>query len=230
MKNFSTLEKRLNYKFKNKRFLIEALTHRSFNKPYNNERFEFVGDSILSFTMATYLYNKFPHLNEGSLSKLRSSLVSQSGLFVIAEYFSLGEYLLMSDAEEKNLGREKKSLLANCVESIIAAMYFDSNADIRVVRKFIINTYETIFPNISLETLFRDYKTILQELTQSLYNVLPEYRVIATSGPDHEKLFTIGLYINDKLYVTSTGKSKKSAEQNAAELAIQMFEEDENEK
>ncbi len=229
MKNLSILENKLQYKFRNKKLLIEALTHRSFNKPYNNERFEFVGDSILSYTMATYLFHKFPNLNEGSLSKLRSSLVSQSGLYKIAEYFELGEYLLISEAEEKNLGRKKRSLLSNCVESIIASIYFDSNQDIKMPRKFIIQTYETVFPHISLETLFRDYKTILQEMTQSIFGVVPEYKVLETSGPDHEKLFTIGLYINERLYVTSSGRSKKSAEQNSAELAIRILEDTETE-
>jgi ribonuclease-3 len=228
MKNLNLLEQRINYRFANRKLLIEALTHRSYNKPYNNERLEFVGDSILNFTIATYLFRQFPELNEGSLSKLRSSLVSQSGLYKVAEHFSLGDFLLMSDAEERNRGRIKKSLLSNSVEAIIAAIYFDSNCDLTFAQKFIIDVYEIIFPKISLEILFRDHKTTLQEITQSLFGIVPEYRVISTSGPDHEKLFEIGVYINDKLYAKSIGKSKKSAEQSSAELTIQILEESED--
>jgi len=224
MKNFVSLEKRINYQFKNKRLLKEALTHRSYNKPYNNERLEFIGDSILNFTIASYLFKKFPDLNEGSLSKLRASLVSQGGLYKIAEHFSLGEYILISEAEERNRGRLKKSLLSNSVEALIAAIYLDSDEDIKLVQKFIIDVYNITFPTINLDTIFKDFKTTLQEITQSEFGVIPEYRVISTSGPDHDKVFEIGVYINDKRYATSVGKSKKSAEQNAAELTIKMLE------
>jgi len=223
MKNLTLLEKRLNYKFKNRQLIVEALTHRSFNKPYNNERLEFIGDSILNFTMAAYLYKKFTDSNEGSLSKLRSSLVSQNGLYQIAEHFSLGSFLLLSDAEERNMGRIKKSLLSNSVESIIAAIYLDSDENIKLTQKFIIDVYEKVFPTINLASLFRDHKTTLQEITQFQFGEVPEYKVISTSGPDHEKLFEIGVFLNDKLYGTSTGKSKKSAEQNSAELTIEML-------
>lgn len=226
MKNLKQLEKKLKYKFKNKQYLIEALTHRSYNKPYNNERLEFIGDSILNFTIASYLYKKFPNLDEGSLSKLRSSLVSQAGLCKIADYFSLGQYLLISDAEDKNQGRVKKSLLANSVEAIIAGIYFDSDENIFLVRNLIIKVYDTLFPEISLDTLFKDYKTTLQEITQSKFGVVPEYRVISTFGPDHDKIFEIGVYINNKQYAISKGKSKKSAEQNSAELTIKILQDE----
>lgn len=223
MKNLTLLENRINYKFKNRKYIIEALTHRSFNKPYNNERLEFIGDSILNFTMATYLYKKFPDSNEGSLSKLRSSLVSQTGLYAVAEHFSLGDFLLLSDAEERNRGRLKRSLLSNAVEAIIAGIYLDSNYNIKLAQDFIINVYETVFPDISLESLFRDHKTTLQEITQSKFGEVPEYQVISTSGPDHEKLFEIGVYIQKKMYASSIGKSKKRAEQNSAELTINIL-------
>ena len=223
MKNINLLEKRLNYKFKNRLLLIEALTHRSFNKPYNNERLEFIGDSILNFTMATYLYKKFPESNEGSLSKLRSSLVSQNGLFKIAEHLGLGSFLFLSEAEEKNMGRAKKSLLSNSVESIIAAIYLDSDENISLTQKFIIDIYETVFPEIDLNSLFRDFKTTLQEITQSKYGTTPQYNVIASRGPDHKKEFEVSVVVNEKELATAYGKSKKEAQQEAAKKALEIL-------
>ena len=224
MENLELLEKRLGYKFQNRQYLIEALTHKSYNKPYNNERLEFIGDSIVNFAITLYLYKYFPDSDEGSLSKLRSSLVSQAGLYKIAEYLSIGKYILISDAEDRNQGRYKKSLLADSVEAIIAAIYLDSGEDISIVQNVITSIYNTVFPNISLDTIFKDFKTTLQEITQSRFGVIPEYRVLSTSGPDHNKTFEIGVYIENRLYAVSTGKSKKNAEQQAAEIAIQKLE------
>jgi ribonuclease-3 len=226
MDSLNVLQEHIGYKFKNIELLEEALTHRSYNKPYNNERLEFIGDSILNFSIASYLYKKFPDINEGSLSKLRSSLVSQNGLFKVAEYFSLGEYLLLSEAEERNRGRVKKSLLSNGVEAIIAAIYLDSGEDIGLIQKFIIEVYEKNFPDISLDSIFKDYKTTLQEITQSHFGVVPTYTVLSTSGPDHEKVFEIGVYIDERLYGKAVGRSKKSAEQNSAKLTIGILEEE----
>jgi ribonuclease-3 len=205
MKNLNILEKRLKYKFKNRNILIQALTHKSFNQPYDNERFEFIGDSILNFTIATYLYKKYPDSNEGELSKLRSSLVSQHGLNKIAEHLSLGDFLLISEAEEKNMGRIKKSLLSNVVEAIIAGIYFDSKENFGLTRKFVTDIYEKVFPDITLKSLFRDHKTTLQEITQYEFGEIPEYRVLGTSGPDHQKLFEIGVFIGTKMYASSIG-------------------------
>ncbi|HIC09917.1 MAG TPA: ribonuclease III [Campylobacterales bacterium] len=223
MENLELLEKRLGYKFKNRQYLIEALTHKSYNKPYNNERLEFIGDSIVNFAITMYLYKYFPDSDEGSLSKLRSSLVSQAGLYKIAEYLSIGRYILISDAEDRNQGRYKKSLLADSVEAIIAAIYLDSGENISIVQNVITSIYNAVFPNISLDTIFKDFKTTLQEITQSRFGVIPEYRVLSTSGPDHNKTFEIGVYIENRLYAVSTGKSKKNAEQQAAEIAIQKL-------
>jgi ribonuclease-3 len=165
-------------------------------------------------------------MNEGSLSKLRSTLVSQSTLYRVAQHFSLGKYLRISEAEERNSGRVKKSLLSNSVEAILGAIYFDSDENVGVVQGFVTRVYEELFPHISLETMFRDFKTTLQEITQSQFGVIPEYKVISTSGPDHEKLFDIGVYIDGKIYGKASGKTKKSAEQSSAEQTILMLEED----
>jgi ribonuclease-3 len=222
-KNFEELEKQIGYIFKRKELLLEALTHRSHNRPYNNERFEFLGDSLLNFVTASYLFKKFPQSNEGALSKLRSSLVSKAGLYKVAKYFNLGEYLLISNAEEKNKGRVKKSLLSNAVESVISAIYIDSNENLSLVEKIIIDTYNAVYPVIDLKVLFSDYKTILQEITQADFGVIPEYRVISTRGPDHEKEFEIAVFINNEEFGSAIGFSKKSAEQSSAKLTIEQL-------
>jgi ribonuclease-3 len=218
-REISLLEEKLGYIFKDQAFIKEALTHRSYKQPYNNERLEFLGDSILNFTIADYLFDKFPDYDEGALSKLRSVLVSKNGLYKIAEYFDLGEFLFLSNAEEKNNGRIKKSLLSNGVESIFAAIYLDSR-NIDQVRRIIVEIYDHVYPVIDFDFLFKDYKTILQEITQAEFGVTPEYRVLSTNGPDHEKEFMIGVFIQEKDFGSAIGTSKKNAEQVAAKIAI----------
>jgi ribonuclease-3 len=217
--NVEKVENLIDYKFEDKTLIIEALTHKSLNQSYSNEKLEFVGDAILNFTIASYLYRKFPKHNEGELSKLRSSLVSKDGLIKIAEKLDLGQYIFISDAEEKNNGRIKRSILSDTVEAIIAAIYLDSD-DMKKTQKFITDHYEDIYPEISMEAVFNDYKTILQEITQAKYGVIPDYRVLSTEGPDHEITFEIGVFINDQLYGKAHGKSKKSAEQKSAQITI----------
>jgi ribonuclease-3 len=217
------IEKILEYEFKDSTLIEEAFTHKSSNKPFNNEKLEFVGDSILNFTMAMYLYRKYSDLNEGELSRLRASLVSKKGLLKIAENLRIGKYLLISEAEEKNSGRIKKSLLADSVESIIAAIYLDSK-DMNLTQQFIIKQYEAVYPDMSLQTMFCDYKTVLQEITQAKYGTIPEYRVLSTDGPDHEKIFEVGIFIADKMFSSAFGKSKKDAEQQCAKKTIEDYE------
>lgn len=218
MKDYSYLEKQLHYTFKNKQLIIEALTHKSHKQPYNNERLEFLGDAVLDLIVGEYLFNKFPKENEGLLSKIRASLVNESGFTLLAEKLDLGNYIYLSLAEENNNGRTKPSLLSNAFEAIIGAIYLE--AGLEVTRDISIKLLEDCHPKIDLDTLSKDYKTALQELTQSIYAVTPDYELVGTSGPDHKKEFEIAIVLNGKTLAKAKGKSKKIAQQRAAEDAL----------
>jgi ribonuclease-3 len=212
------LEKRLDYEFKNKNLIIEALTHKSFNKPYNNERLEFLGDAVLNLIVGEYLYNKFSKAPEGELSKIRASLVNESGFTILAKNIELGKYLYMSMAEDNNDGREKPSLLSNAFESVMGAIYLETG--INRVREITYKLLEESYDTINLTALFTDYKTALQEITQAKFAIIPEYKLVKTFGPDHKKEFEICVIINGKNYGTARGNSKKATQQKVAKMAI----------
>ena len=218
MNDYAQLEQRLNYTFDNKQLIIEALTHKSYKKPYNNERLEFLGDAVLDLIVGEYLYKKFPHEDEGVLSKIRASLVNESGFATLARVIDLGHYIYLSPAEENNDGRNKPSLLSNAFEAVIGAMYLE--AGLEVCQKMIITLLEETYPRIDLNTLSKDYKTALQELTQATYGVTPTYKQLASKGPDHKKEFEIGIILEGDEIARAWGKSKKEAQQKAAKIAL----------
>ncbi|MFT5660890.1 MAG: ribonuclease-3 [Sulfurimonas sp.] len=224
LKNIEPLEKSLGYEFKDKKLITEALTHKSFKKPYDNERLEFLGDAVLDLIVGEYLYKKFSKSAEGNLSKIRASLVNETGFDKLARSLNLGNYILLSNAEENNGGREKSSLLSNAFEAVIGAIYLESG--LKVVELIAINLIEKNHEEISLDSLFSDYKTLLQELTQSIFGVTPVYDVLASRGPDHQKEFEIAVSIQGKEYAKAIGKSKKIAQQEAAKIAIEMLKEE----
>jgi len=215
------LEKELGYKFKGEKLIIEALTHKSYKQPYDNERLEFLGDAVLDLIVGEYLFNKFPKSDEGKLSKIRASLVNESGFDMLARSINLGEYIYLSNAEENNGGREKSSLLSNAFEAIIGAIYLESG--LKVVEKIAISLIEKNHQDISLDSLFKDFKTALQELTQARFGKIPEYEVIASRGPDHKKEFEVAVIIEEKEYARAIGKSKKIAQQEAAQIAVELL-------
>ena len=221
--NIKLLEKSLGYEFKDKKLITEALTHKSYKKPYDNERLEFLGDAVLDLVVGEYLYKKFSKSAEGNLSKIRASLVNETGFDKLARFLNLGKYILLSNAEENNGGREKSSLLSNAFEAIMGAIYLESGLE--VVNAIAIDLIEKNHKEISLDSLFSDYKTLLQELTQSLFGITPEYEVVASRGPDHQKEFEIAVSIQDKEYARAIGKSKKIAQQEAAKIAIDILRE-----
>ncbi|MEA2073916.1 MAG: ribonuclease III [Campylobacterota bacterium] len=223
-KNIESLEKKLAYTFKDKKLIIEALTHKSYKQPYDNERLEFLGDAVLDLVVGEYLFLKFRKSDEGKLSKIRASLVNETGFDKLARALNLGEYILLSNAEDNNGGREKSSLLSNAFEAIMGAIYLE--AGLVVVQEIAIKLIEENHEDISLDSLFRDFKTTLQELTQARFGITPEYRVLASRGPDHLKEFEVGVFIEDKEYARAIGKSKKIAQQVAAEEAVKMLKED----
>ncbi len=222
MDELKTLQERLGYDFKDEKLLIEALTHKSYKQPYNNERLEFLGDAVLDLIVGEYLFFKFKNYDEGKLSKMRASLVNENGFKALADYLDLGRYIFISNAEENNSGRTKSSLLSNAFEAIMGAVYLES--DIATVKDLTIKILEIVHSDISLDSLFKDYKTSLQELTQAHFGITPEYNLIASHGPDHKKEFEIALFIKDKKYAIASGKSKKQAQQEAAKIALEQLE------
>jgi ribonuclease-3 len=215
------LEERLGYKFKNKELITEALTHKSSKSGKNNERLEFLGDAVLDLIVGEYLFDKFPSVDEGDLSKLRASLVNEKGFEKLAKCIKLGDYIFLSQAEENNNGRQKASILSNAFEALIGEIYLESGLEVaqRVSLKLLLEAY----PKIDLESIFRDHKTTLQELTQATIGETPQYVLVGSSGPDHQKEFEIVVKVAGKDIATAKGKSKKEAQQEAAKLAIEVL-------
>ena len=220
-KSAQELEKRLGYRFKDKNLIIEALTHKSYKKPYNNERLEFLGDAVLDLIVGEYLFNKFSKVSEGDLSKMRASLVSEKGFEKLAKKIDLGRYIFISTAEENNRGREKPSLLSNAFEAVMGAIYLE--AGIEKVRDIVCDLLESVYPKIDLDSIFKDYKTTLQEITQAIYGITPQYRLTGSFGPDHKKEFEVSVVVNEKELAKAYGKSKKEAQQEAAKKALEIL-------
>ena len=220
-KNIETLEQQLNYKFQSEKLIMEALTHKSYKQSYDNERLEFLGDAVMDLIVGEYLFKKFTKSDEGELSKIRASLVNETGFDKLARVLKLGEYILLSNAEENNGGREKSSLLSNAFEALMGAIYLESG--LKKVEEIAIKLIEDNYEEISLDSLFRDFKTTLQELTQARFGLTPQYKVVASRGPDHLKEFEVAVIIEEKEYARAIGKSKKIAQQIAAEIAVKTL-------
>ncbi len=220
------LEQKLAYTFRNKKLLRTALTHSSFANERgadseSYERLEFLGDSILGYVTAEFLYRHDPKLPEGQMTRLRAELVCEQSLHQIALRLNLGACMRLGKGEERSGGRERASILADMVESILAAMYLDSGS-IDEPRRFI--TEELLSKaEISVEHRSADYKTRLQELVQQKQNQAIRYEMTGESGPDHNKTFSFRVLINEMPAGEGTGKTKKEAEQAAARVALEML-------
>ena len=219
------LEAALGYKFQNITLLQNALTHSSYanerwhNSLLSNERLEFLGDSILGMAVAAYLYHHFPDRPEGDLTRMRADMVCEASLAVIAHRLNLGEHLLLGHGEERFGGRSRASILADAVESVIAAAYLDGGIEAAkaIITRFVLcNVPATKLQNV-------DYKTSLQELVQQKKNQTLCYRMVSESGPDHDKVFTAQVLLNDNVVGEGTGSSKKRAEQDAARVALEKL-------
>jgi len=215
------LQKSLGYQFKDEKLITEALTHRSYSKGFNNERLEFLGDAVLDLIVGEYLYHLFPEAEEGILSKLRAALVNEEAFTKLAKRLDLGKYLFLSPAEENNKGREKPSILSSAFEALIGALYLEAGFD--KAKEVALRLLKEEYPEIKPEELLKDYKTTLQEITQAHFGVVPEYKLISATGPDHRKEFEIGVYIHDKEYARAKGKSKKAAQQEGARITIEKL-------
>lgn len=224
MHDFSELEQCLGYEFEDKTLITEALTHKSFTKEYNNERLEFLGDAVLDLIIGEYLFTKFSHYEEGILSKLRASLVDEESFTQLAKSIHLGDYIYISQAEENNNGRNKPSLLSNAFEAVMGAVYLE--AGLEKVKRITLRILHTTYHEITPDKLLKDYKTTLQEITQAHFGCTPNYMLINSYGPDHKKEFEIAVMINEKEYARAKGHSKKVAQQQGAQKAIDALKKD----
>lgn len=215
---YDKLEEKLGYEFIDKKLLAQALTHRSCKTLSNNERLEFLGDAVLDLLVGEYLYKELSNANEGELSKMRAAMVSEKGFMKFAIALDLGRYIQLSSAEENNNGRMKPSILSSAFEATIGAIYLESG--IAIAKHITNKLIKECYPKLDLATLSEDYKTALQELTQAKFGVTPEYLMLGTSGPDHQKEFSVCVRVHGKDYAVAIGKSKKEAEQNAAKEAL----------
>ncbi len=218
------LESILGYSFKDKSLLTRALTHRSYlnenpDLPYlDNERLEFLGDAILDFVAAEYLYQHFPEMDEGELTSLRAALVRGESLAHFALDFGLPPFLLMSRGEDAAGGRGRAPLLAGAFEALIGALFLDDGLE--PARRFVLRFLPSEAEHIHQERLDRDAKSMLQELSQGQLQITPLYRLVETRGPDHAKVFTVEVFLKDRVLGRGDGRSKQIAEQEAARVAL----------
>ena len=219
------LEAAVGYNFQNITLLQNALTHSSYanerwhNSLMSNERLEFMGDSILGMVVAEYLYRNFPDRPEGELTRMRADMVCEQALSVVAERIGLGGHLLLGRGEEQSGGRNRASILADAVESVIAAMFLDGGME--AAKAFIDRFVLCDVPVTKLHNA--DYKTALQEKVQEKKNQMLAYALVGESGPDHDKRFTVQVTLNGNVVGTGTGSSKKRAEQDAARDAMERL-------
>ena len=217
-KDLSLLEKKIKYKFKDISLLKLALTHSSFEKTLNNENLEFLGDRVLGLVIAEKLIKDYPNADEGSLDKMLSSLVNRNTCFMVANNLALGDFILLGSTERSSLGNRKKSILSNACESILGAVYQDS--DFVIVKKLILELWREHIHNIDQNLI--DPKSFLQEWTLKKYKKLPEYKTLSKEGPDHEPIFEIELKFMNYKKAFSKARSIKEAEKLAAESFIQL--------
>ena len=216
------LETKIGYEFKDKSLLTLALTHSSYANEKglksDNERLEFLGDSVLGFITAEYLFSNLSDRQEGELTKLRANAVCEKSLAVFANEINLGEYVLLGKGEIMTGGRQRPSILSDAFESVIAAIYLDSGMD--EAKRFVLRFVSGTTTDASKAT---DYKTMLQEVIQKNPDEHLTYRLVAQSGPDHDKEFTVEVYLNSNCIGTGKGSSKKKAEQSAAKEALELM-------
>lgn len=224
----SILEKNLDYTFNNRDFLEHALRHSSFvnelpdKEMQDNERLEFLGDSVLSMVISHLLMDRFPKLDEGDLSKIRSSLVNEFQLAEIARKIKLGEFIRLGKGEMQSGGHKKNSILSDTVEALLAAIYLDGgfNKIFEVIRLH----FSGLFDELAFPEKNQDFKSRIQEIVQASFKSQPEYTIINETGPDHDKTFEVELVVGN-ISTRGTGKNKKMAEQVAAQKAVRLLNE-----
>lgn len=224
----SSLEEKINYKFKNKNLLKEALTHRSYlnenpswGKDFlspHNERMEFLGDAVLELIVTEVLFKNYPRSSEGDLTSIRSALVNYQILADVSKDIVLKDYILLSKGEAKDTGKARDVIVANAFESLIGAIYLDGGYE--AAEKFINSFVMKRVAEVMEKELYRDPKSFLQEIIQEKMKITPTYDVLSEKGPDHAKIFRVGVYFGDKLITEGEGYSKQEAEVEAAKNAL----------
>lgn len=224
MSDIKEFAQKIGIGFSNSDFLLQAFVHRSYlneNPKFrlsHNERLEFLGDAVLELAVTEELYIKYPEKPEGELTSFRAALVNAKTLSEIADALGMNEYLLMSRGEAKDTGRARTVLLANAIEAVIGAIYLDKGY---AVAKDFISTHILVkLPEIIERKLFKDPKSVFQEIAQEKVGITPSYQVMKEWGPDHDRHFVVGLYLKDDLVAEGEGHSKQTAEVNAAEKGL----------
>ena len=212
-------------KINNSKLFQQAFTHRSYlnevkEKIPSNERLEFLGDSIISLIVSNYLFRKYEDYDEGKLTNLRSLIVNTKSLAIAAKELNFGDLLLLSKGEEESKGRQNQSLLADSFEAFVGALFIDQGLE--TVSKFIKNVLLYKLENL-IEGSLKDSKSLLQEVVQSKMKSSPVYNVMKEAGPAHAKLFSVAVFVGDKIYGEGNGKSKQEAEENAAKEALEKI-------
>lgn len=218
---FSDLEKVLNYTFRDKNILREALSHKSYAAEFrhnkDNERLEFLGDSVLGLVVAAYLYKLLDAKEEGVLSKIKANLVSRRNLYFWGQSLKLGEYMFLGQGEIASGGRQRQSILSNAMEAVVGAVYLDGGFD--AAKDLILKWLETQ----KIEADGGDYKSVLQEYLQKRGKSAPEYDVVSTVGPEHDKIFTVRVTLLGRELGRGKGHNKKAAQQAAAKEALAYY-------
>ena len=222
--DYSALENEIEYIFKNKSLLETALTHTSYayeKKVQSNEKLEFLGDSILEFLSSIYIYQKYPNLKEGEMTKVRAQVVCETSLYKIAKAHNFSDFLRLGKSEKMAGGDSKPAILADSVEAVIAAIYIDGGLE--PVNNFITKNLKKEVEYASQNVGQKDYKTVLQEILQKHGDAHIEYKIIKETGPDHDKKFVTEVIYNGKVLEKGEGRSKKQAEMEAAKRAIDVL-------
>ncbi len=224
MTDIGDLEKKISYVFKDKKYLNESLTHRSYLnenpkwKLPHNERLEFLGDAVLELVVTEELFNRYPDYEEGTMTSLRAALVNYQMLAEVARSFNLEDFVLLSRGEAKDMGRARDVILANAIEALIGAIYMDGSY--MPAKKFVNDFVMSHLDEVIKQGLYQDAKSLLQEKVQAESKVTPVYKVLSETGPDHAKVFEVGVYFGEKLAGRGAGHSKQEAEVEAAREAL----------
>lgn len=224
--NYSKLEKIIEVEFKNDELLKNVFIHRSYLNEHksfrlsSNEKLEFLGDSVLSLITSIYLYKNYPELSEGLYTDIKSAIVRTESLAIAAEELDLGKYMQLSRGEEKGLGRKNKNILADCFEALIAAIFIDAGFD-HAYQFVLKHLFKDRLKNIIEKKQYQSPKSKLQELVQAKLKTIPLYKVLSEEGPEHKRVFTIAVYIASKKKAEGIGRTKKEAEEQAAQIALQ---------